>query len=828
MSEEKLRKYNYNKTRKKKGEDDITTVAKRYQVYNNPTNEDKKVYHNPIFMYKSIKAASKKSTNQTHTHKLTSIYNNELNTKPLLTHAYVNLIDECENENNNACIQSEESAYNSETYEETEYENEIENEMNKLYKTFNELCNDENSEKSEYYPDYNHNNQPLRSYHKPNLRRNKIEFGKDGEWALFLIKKINILIIDLINTKKLKKNMNPSHLDQSSNNSKSTTKRLKQTKAQNSEITTTSKTEDDSAYILSSSSSSGSESESELKRKQPKNLSSTQTPTSNKLLKSFHNTLNMAPKPPLGTQSLHNNLNKNKNNGNTSNHNLESHKETNETNFNDLTNKQSYSNRPQTQQDNRNSNNNNSSNNLNNFNNSNNNSNINSNNNNYNNNINNNNSNMQNNNTNHRTRDRRRDNRTAAERRLAKINNTKPKGGKIVITFDENSRHKLNEQSIKREASNLSFTIKSTDIIQNRLYVYTNNEKETELLLDENTNFFQGQKRKNLETNSFSLIMHNISMAEVKEHEQLCNQLEKLGILNCEAVDQEDQNEISIKAYVGSKNALRDLFIKYYESGIAVKIGDEEININIQPNCGRPTQCYKCWQIGHVRSECRPDQPELCAACGYSGHESANCFNNLYCTFCQGGHNALDKKNCEKYRKLCNERKRDALERITGIKNFSKNQYALKTFAEAASYTKDIVEQNKINDQKFASRAELADTIQASNKALERAESALKTSQDYLKTVVDSMKQEALLATNKVYSEIAASANNVLQSISQNQSRADYDNKKLEIIVRKLAGSQFEELEYNAKQYLHTNQVKVMADPNHLIPLNRNPSSFNQ
>jgi hypothetical protein len=795
MSEEKLRKYNYNKTRKKRGKDDITTVAKRYQIYNNPTNEDKKIYHNPIFMYKSIKAASKKSTNQTHTHKLTSIYNNELNMKPLLTHIYANLVDECyESENNNnTYIQSEESAYNSEAYEEreNEIENEIENELNKLYKTFNDFYNEKNSEKSEYYPKDNHINHPLRKYNKPNVRQKKIEFD-DGEWALFLIKKINILIIDLINTKKLKKNMNPSNLDQSSknettntNNSKTNTKRLRNSTS--NLVTTEQKIEDESEYILTSP-----ESESELKRKQPKNCNETQTPTSNKILKSFQSSRNMAP-----TQhSLHNNVNKNKNN-------LVNH--VSNPNFNNPTNQQAYSIRPQAQQ---NSsvpivqNNNNNSNNIS--------------------------SNSNNNNVNHRLRNRRNDNRTAAERRLAKTNSNKSRGGKIVITFDENNRHKLNEQNIKHESSNLTFALKSTDIIQNRLYIYTNNEKETEMLLDEKTNFFQGCKKKNLETNSFSLIMHNISIAEVQEHEQLCKQLEMIGITNCEAVDQEDTNEISIKAYVGNKNALRDLFIKYYESGIAVKIGDEDININIQPNCGRPTQCYKCWQIGHVRSECRPDQPELCAACGYSGHDSANCFNNLYCTFCQGGHNALDKKNCEKYRKLCSERKKEALEKITGIKNFSKNQYALKTFAEAASYTKEIVEQNKINEQKFASRAELTDTIQASNKAIERAEETLKTSQDYLKTVRENMKQEALLAANMVYSELATSANNVLQSMSLNQSKADYENKKLELIVRSLAGNRYDELEYNAKQNLHANQVNVLANPNHLIPPNRSTNNFKQ
>lgn len=51
----------------------------------------------------------------------------------------------------------------------------------------------------------------------------------------------------------------------------------------------------------------------------------------------------------------------------------------------------------------------------------------------------------------------------------------------------------------------------------------------------------------------------------------------------------------------------------------------------------RPTQCFKCWNFGHVRYACRSaeDRSGACFNCGERGHSAQACQNEASCILCK-------------------------------------------------------------------------------------------------------------------------------------------------------------------------------------------------
>lgn len=52
------------------------------------------------------------------------------------------------------------------------------------------------------------------------------------------------------------------------------------------------------------------------------------------------------------------------------------------------------------------------------------------------------------------------------------------------------------------------------------------------------------------------------------------------------------------------------------------------------------TRCYKCWEYGHIKSQCKgPDREALCLKCAKPGHKASECSNKAHCVICeQDGH----------------------------------------------------------------------------------------------------------------------------------------------------------------------------------------------
>ncbi|XP_018404618.1 PREDICTED: uncharacterized protein LOC108781203 [Cyphomyrmex costatus] len=66
-----------------------------------------------------------------------------------------------------------------------------------------------------------------------------------------------------------------------------------------------------------------------------------------------------------------------------------------------------------------------------------------------------------------------------------------------------------------------------------------------------------------------------------------------------------------------------------------IRIGWTMVRVDMLPD--RPLQCYRCLEVGHVRSQCRGpvDRSDRCYRCSGVGHIAKNCLLDAFCAICE-------------------------------------------------------------------------------------------------------------------------------------------------------------------------------------------------
>lgn len=83
----------------------------------------------------------------------------------------------------------------------------------------------------------------------------------------------------------------------------------------------------------------------------------------------------------------------------------------------------------------------------------------------------------------------------------------------------------------------------------------------------------------------------------------------------------------------------------------------------------RPTQCYRCWQYGHLRHDCKAqvDRSRCCYRYGQEGHAARECVNLPRCALCEekgrNGEHRLGTAQCEASKEFGRGRRKNGLDR---------------------------------------------------------------------------------------------------------------------------------------------------------------------
>lgn len=66
-----------------------------------------------------------------------------------------------------------------------------------------------------------------------------------------------------------------------------------------------------------------------------------------------------------------------------------------------------------------------------------------------------------------------------------------------------------------------------------------------------------------------------------------------------------------------------------------IRIGWSRIQIELLK--ARPAQCFRCWQLGHLKHMCKAkiERSNLCYKCGAAGHQVKWCNKEAYCIICK-------------------------------------------------------------------------------------------------------------------------------------------------------------------------------------------------
>lgn len=109
-----------------------------------------------------------------------------------------------------------------------------------------------------------------------------------------------------------------------------------------------------------------------------------------------------------------------------------------------------------------------------------------------------------------------------------------------------------------------------------------------------------------------------------------------------------DINSIKAGEIARSFNGLDSLIVrcplmaaKTITKSVRVKVGWISLSVDLLPE--RPAQCFRCFETGHVRAQCRSevDRGSQCYRCGEVGHIAKGCNNPVKCVVCDSkGRNA--------------------------------------------------------------------------------------------------------------------------------------------------------------------------------------------
>ncbi len=234
-----------------------------------------------------------------------------------------------------------------------------------------------------------------------------------------------------------------------------------------------------------------------------------------------------------------------------------------------------------------------------------------------------------------------------------KSNQSKPSA--IVISVTDDQLEYLEEKKVADLITNkLNAQISNKSVVQNRLYVYPLTEKDSVEIMKINSQFFPNCERRTLTTKRLAIILHNITCYEIETDPSIKNSLIKSGITSWEPLMINKHECKSLKCYFDAKDKMV-LFLRnhYANDWRVLDSKSTSIEIGVEPDVYNPIQCFKCYQLGHIKKDCpknKTTNEDICPHCCRYGHQMESCIKlSLKCATCGCAHSSLDRK-CQTYK----------------------------------------------------------------------------------------------------------------------------------------------------------------------------------
>lgn len=172
--------------------------------------------------------------------------------------------------------------------------------------------------------------------------------------------------------------------------------------------------------------------------------------------------------------------------------------------------------------------------------------------------------------------------------------------------------------------------IKMRPDAKGNLLVFPKGEEDIDKIMSSKS-FFENNSRKNLGRERLAVVISNISIQEIMDHDGVKAQLNEIGI---EHYDKLSFNHGPDKRVLKGICKNEETKINLINKKIDIKIGYTRKSIYIEPNIKPINQCRNCWQFGeHKESAC--EYEPICAICGKKKHHTDNCSEIKCCINCK-------------------------------------------------------------------------------------------------------------------------------------------------------------------------------------------------
>jgi hypothetical protein len=285
-------------------------------------------------------------------------------------------------------------------------------------------------------------------------------------------------------------------------------------------------------------------------------------------------------------------------------------------------------------------------------------------------------------------------------------------------------------------------------VVYNKLYLDPCATNDSDYLMRMDTEFFTGCERADTSLEGLAFLIFNISANEITENDTVKSALIDLGIQSYTALNPKNVEARAVKCVAKDKKTLKAIFENHYgfKRGIRLLIQNSNKIVygRVEPDGSNPRQCYNCFQLGHVKADCRAGT--RCGVCAATNHSEDQCSNKgeyHKCVLCRENHMSTEHNACDTYKRARRLLADNIVSDLVGSRRCTSQAYTkvdpLKSFASVTKVKTDI---SACNEEIALIKADVSQlkndetkpTVEVLMQMMKKVDSSIKSSKEMLRT----------------------------------------------------------------------------------------------